>query len=284
MNKRLGVVLVLVSLIFLCWAIQAQLQLRKARVVVAEDLSGDLVDVPVTPVVAPVAVGAEQLQALQRQVASLQAERDKLQVDLSAAQAALAAQAKAAAARPVPSPAGTNAARRVSFEERMAQLKSDDPARYEAMQKQREEFRQRMQTQADERAEFLKKIDTATMTDEQRANHDKLTQAVEQARALMAQIATMTPEDAIAARQQMGATIGNVSELYQQERRYLLEQTGRAMGYQQDTDISQFADYIQQIYDQTSMPRGFGRGGNGPNGPNGPGAAGAGAAAPAPAR
>ena len=265
MHKRIMAVLVLVTLVSVGLTIQAQVQLRKARAVVAEDLSGNPADLPaVAPVAAP-AADTERLQALQRQVTALQAERDKLQADLAAAIAAR----EAAAARPSPAPASTNISRRAALDERMAQLKRDDPARYAEMQKQREDFRQRMQTQADERAEFLKKIDTAAMTDDQRANHEKLAQTVEQARALMAQIATMSPEDAAAARQQMAATMGSVSDLYQQERRYLLEQTGRAMGYQQDAEVGQFADYIQQIYDQTTLPRGFGRGNGGPNGPAG---------------
>ncbi len=264
MNKRVGVVLVLVTLVSLGWAIRAQVQLRGARRVVSEDLSGNpLSDVPAASVVAPAPVSTaamERVQALQREVTSLQAERDRLQSDLAAAQLTLAAREKKDAVRPVLAPADTNATvRRAAFEDRMAQLKRDDPARYEELQKQREEFRQRMQAQADERAEFLKKIDTAAMTDEQRVNHEKLAQAVEQARAMVAQIAAMSPEDAAAARQQMSETIGSVSDLYQQERRYLLEQTGRAIGYA-GTDAGQFADYVQQIYDQTSLPRGFGGG------------------------
>jgi len=273
MNKQIGMVLVIITLASLTLAIVEQVQLRKARRIVAEDLSGntagDGASTAEVATAAAVSSDAGQLQTLQRQMAAVQAERDRLRADLAAAQAKLAKIATNAAALSF----GTNAFRRASFEERMAQLKTDDPARYAEMQKQRDDFRQRMQTQAEERAEFLKNIDTAGMTDEQRANHEKLVQAVEQARTTMAQIANMSPEDAAAARQQMAATMGTVTDLYQQERRYLLEQTGRAMGYQQDSDIGQFADYLQQIYDQTSIPRGFGRGG-GAGGPNAPAAAG----------
>ena len=262
MHKLFQVALVLITLVSLGVAIQAQLKLRDARQVVADDLSGNLSgDVPPAAVALPVAATDDvaRVEALQRQVAALQAERDKLQAELTAVQAMLAERAKNVA-NPSSAPAGTNVSRHVSFEDRMAQLKHDDPARYEEMQKQRDDFRQRLQNQADSRAEFLKNIDTAAMTEEQRANHEKLAQTVEQARALMAQIATMAPADAAAARQQMGDALGSVSELYQKERRYLLEQTGRALGYQQETEVSQFVDYVQQIYDQTSMPRGFGRG------------------------
>jgi len=73
-----------------------------------------------------------------------------------------------------------------------------------------------------------------------------------------------------AARQQMFETLRTLGDLYQQERRYLLEQTARAMGYQ-GNESGQFADYIQQIYDQTSM-RGPGMRGGPPGGMSGPGA------------
>ena len=113
MNKRIGVALVLVTLASLGWAIRAQVQLRGARRVVSEDLSGNLLaDVPVAPAVVP-APGStavtERVQALQRQVASLQAERDRLQSDLAAAQLTLAAREKKDAVRPVLAPADTNA-------------------------------------------------------------------------------------------------------------------------------------------------------------------------------
>ena len=259
MNMRLSAVLVVISLVSLALAIQAHLQLRQARAIVQEDLSGSATsDAPPAAVAAPLsaAADAQQLLELRRQVAALQAARDRLQSDLAAAQLALADREKSTAVPAVSAP-GSNTARRASFEDRMAQLQRDDPARYEEMQKQREEFTRRVQTQADERSEFLKKIDTAGMTGEQRVNHDKLLQAVEQARALMAQVATLPPEEAAAARRQMGEAVGTVSELYQQERRYLLEQTGRAMGYP-GMEATQFADYIQQIYNQTAMPHGFG--------------------------
>ena len=274
MNKRIGILLVLIALVSLGVAIQTRVQLRRARAVVAEDLSGNpaVREIPAPAATAAVPVVAntaevQRIQALQRQVSELQAERDKLQSDLAAARLALAEREKAAARPAAPPAIFTNASRRAAFEERMAQLKRDDPARYEEMQKQREEFRQRIQAQADERSEFLKKVDTVDMTDAQLANHQKLLDAVEQARAMMAQIASMSPEQVAAARQQMGQMIGEVSDLYQQERVYLLEQTGRAMGYS-EAEAGQFSAYIQQIYDQTAMPRGLGFGGFGRGGPN----------------
>ena len=106
MNKWIGVALVVITLFALGMAIHAQRQLRAARAIVAEDLSGN--PVPVAPpaagvVPAPALIPDEEddsVVALQRQVAALRAERDKLKADLATAQSALVARAqnKAAAA------------------------------------------------------------------------------------------------------------------------------------------------------------------------------------------
>lgn len=265
MNKRVGIVLVLITLVSVSLATYEWAQLRRARQIVKEDLSSAVAPEPaataVPATVLPSPADLKLIESLQAQLAAANAARDKLQSDLAAVQLTLADRAGETnrPARTAMQPPSTNGARRASFEDRMARLKQEDPARYEEMQKQREEFNKRIQTQADERSDFLKKIDTAAMTEEQRANHEKLLATAELARATLAQMPTMTAEEASAARRKMFETLGTVSELYQQERRYLLEQTGRAMGYQ-GAESGQFADYIQQIYDQTSSPRLFGGG------------------------
>jgi hypothetical protein len=47
-----------------------------------------------------------------------------------------------------------------------------------------------------------------------------------------------------------------MGDLYQEERKTLLEATGKNMGYTGDQAL-QFADQIQLIYDNTSSPRGM---------------------------
>lgn len=237
----------------------------------------------VVPVAAPatatavVETNSLLVAALRQQVAALGAERDRLLSDLAAARLNAADAAARSSRTEGPRGGATNDVRRAAFEERMAQLQRDDPARYEEMKKRREAFRERVQQQADERTEFLQKINTTGMTDEQRANHEKLIATAEQVRVLMAQMASLPPDQAGTVRQQLGELYGSIPELYEQERRYLLEQTGRAMGYA-DGETGQFADYIQQIVDQTSIPRGFGRGGRGPGGNRAGAAAAAGGA------
>jgi len=98
MNKWIGMALVLITLFALGMAIQARVQLRQARAVVAEDLSG--ITSPDATTAAGVAstsippAAVEGVLALQQQVAALQAERDKLKSDLAAAQSALVSRAQ----------------------------------------------------------------------------------------------------------------------------------------------------------------------------------------------
>lgn len=98
MNKWIGVALVLITLFALGMAVQARVQLRRARAVVAEDLSGNsspdaAMAVGVVSTSFPPAA-VEGVLALQQQVTALQAERDKLKADLVAAQSALVSRAQ----------------------------------------------------------------------------------------------------------------------------------------------------------------------------------------------
>ena len=286
MKTSTGVVLAIVTVGAVGAAVDAHIRLADARqhaaaveAALAVQPQPEHVLVPSTSVVTlPADVTNSALRAqfeqMQRQVAALASERDRLQSDLVAAQKNLAdLEAEAAQPRP-PRGGGTNDSRRVTFEARMAQLQRDDPARFAEMQKQREEFRQRMEKQANDRAEFLQQVDTEGMTETQRANHEQLVKLAADTRALMTQLPALPPEQADAARQQLGANMSALSDLYKQERVNLLVQTGVALGYTGDQAV-QFAAGIQQIYDQTSMQgQGFGRGGR-PGAAGRPGTAGA---------
>jgi hypothetical protein len=216
-----------------------------------------------------------QAEMLRRQTAALEQERDRLQSERATLLQTLADRdrelARLQPAAPVA--ARTNAPadggrRRESFEDRLAQMQREEPERFAEMQKQREEFRQRIQTQATERTDFLKRIETANMTEAQRANHEQLLLLTEQARLLIAQMPNLPHEEADQARRQLFESYGTLSKLYEQERRYLLEATAQSVGYK-DQEAAQFADQIQLIYDQTTLVPGFGRGGGGRGGRNG---------------
>lgn len=120
MNKYFGMALILITVVAVGVAIRAQRQVRTARAIVSDDLSGNLIrDAPLAagepaPVFgASITADVQRCAVLERTVAALQAERDKLQAALTAAQQALAAR-ESTAARPVaPLAPATNALRRV---------------------------------------------------------------------------------------------------------------------------------------------------------------------------
>lgn len=157
--------------------------------------------------------------------------------------------------------------RRQSFTERMEQLKKDNPEQYAEMQKRRDEFRQSMERRAQDRANFISAIETQNMNDEQRENHEKLLETVARVNELMAQVGQPGAERNSDLRYEMGETMRNLGELYGAERRYLFEETARAVGYEGE-QASVFADHMQTIIDNTSMMSGFGRhGGHGNSAP-----------------
>lgn len=169
-------------------------------------------------------------------------------------------------------PASEERPRRQSFAERLEQMKKENPEQYAEMQKRREEFRQTMEQRAQDRAEFASAIDTRNMTEEQKANHEKLLETVARVNDLMAQVGQAEGERGAELRREMGEAVHSLGELYGQERRYLFEETARAVGYEGD-QVSTFADNMQTIIDNTTMS-GFGRHGwHGNNNPTAPGGA-----------
>ena len=179
-----------------------------------------------------------------------------------------------------PPPAGDEPPReqrsRESFRERMERMKTEEPERYAEMQKRHEEFRARMRAANEERDNYLASIDTSNMSDEQKANHERLLAALKMRDALGERMRPdsenpLTDEE----RQEFFGSMREIGPLMEQERRYLLEETGRAYG----EDGPAFAEYIQDLMEYTTPWRGTGRrgGGRGPRpeggghgGPGGP--------------
>ncbi len=149
---------------------------------------------------------------------------------------------------------------RQSFTDRLEQMKKDDPVQYAEAMKRRDEFRQSMEQRAKDRAEFISTVDTKNMDDVQKENHTKLVETVAFVNELMAQMNQPGVEHTPEMHQQMGEAMASLGDLYAAERSYLLEETGRAVGYQ-GPQATEFAAQVQAIIDNTTMPRG--RGGRG---------------------
>ncbi len=192
----------------------------------------------------------EQIAELQRAVEA----RDNQLAQLRgmSAPAGAATQAVARAERP----------RRESYAERMERMRTENPEAFANMEQRRAEMR--------ERKDFLAAVDVKAMTPEMRENHEKLLAAAALSENMMTrfgdgEVPNMSDEE----RRAMFETMRNVGTLYEQERRYLLEETGRALG----EDGTAFADYMENIYENTSMMPFFGGGRRGRGDRNRPGGA-----------
>lgn len=130
------------------------------------------------------------------------------------------------------------------------------PEQQAEIQAQRDAFRQQIQQRVTERNEFLTSIDTRHMNAAQRANHDKLLASVNRMNELRAVLmdGNGTPANANDLRKEMHDLGHSMDDLYQEERKTLLEMTGKNMGYTGD-QASQFAGQIQAILDNTSSSR-----------------------------
>jgi len=134
---------------------------------------------------------------------------------------------------------------------------------------QRDAFRQQMQQRVTARTDFLASVDTRQMNASQRANHDKLVAASSRMAELTAAMMDGKGEMSSEARKEMHDLGHSMEELYQEERKTLLESTGKSLGYTGD-QAQQFADQIQSIYDNTSSRSMWGGGFSGRRGGGAP--------------
>ena len=202
--------------------------------------------------------------------ASIRAALDTLHKRVAGLEKALAARDAELAALKQNKPtdvASSRMPRREEFRQRMEQLKKEHPEQYAEMEKRREEFHQRMEQEKQDRADFLSSIGTQSMSEAQKANHEKLLETLAKIEALRAQREQSKAEPGepgsevdLAAHQAMGETMAELGVLYDQERTYLLEQAAYAAGYE-GSDAVKFVDYIQETVQSTTM--------QGPGGPGG---------------
>ena len=159
---------------------------------------------------------------------------------------------------------------RPSWEERMAQMKEEDPEGYAEMVKRREERQQRVQYNLAERTATFMDLDTSMMTEEELANHEQLVTMMAKVWELSEQFNDPEAAPDREAMREMWNLAREVQPLMNLEREVMLKQLGTEVGYEGD-DAAGFAEYIEEIYTTTSMRSIMGgRGGGGPGrGPGG---------------
>jgi hypothetical protein len=169
---------------------------------------------------------------------------------------------------------GRGRGRRFSDED-LAALKEADPARYEEIEKQRAEFRDRIKSAATDQVNFLESVDISRWSAEHQENHARLLANIAAFTEAMTQ---RTPSaEGEDGRRAMFERMRETGELMETEQSLLLYDTAQQMGFD-EKGSKQFVEYIQTIQKATS-PRGFfpgfgghgGRGGgNGGDGGNTP--------------
>ena len=153
----------------------------------------------------------------------------------------------------------------------MEDLRQSDPARYEEMQKRREERQREMSRQYAEKAAYFLKRDTSKMKDEEKASYDLMLQLLDETWRLSEQMrAELSPEERRELRQTLREKAEVLNPLLEQERARTFTELGEQVGYTGEA-AAEFADYLESIIELTS-PRGLFRGG--PPGGWGPGEAG----------
>lgn len=158
---------------------------------------------------------------------------------------------------------------RANFEK----FKQEHPEEWARMEKRRQDFMKRRQERAQSKMDFLSSIDTSTMSESARANHENLMTLISKRAELESKMGPglmdLSDEDRDAIFKEMHDTEHAIREANREERDALLQQTAEVLGFSGD-EASEIVDTVKEIYEATSSDRG------GPGGPGGPGGRGPG--------
>lgn len=263
MNKKVSIIIVAISLVAAAGGITAGVKANNEKRVAQKEIDAlreklnakveapaPVKETPSAPIAtlkeAPT-VETNDVAVLMEELAAKNAELDRLRAELEARQ-------------------NNQRPPRQSWQERMAQMKEENPEQYAEMVQRRTEFQQRMRNDQFQRLTTLGELDTSNMTPEELANHTAL---VEKLSAMWEQTGQFDPENP-PNREAMREIFGNMREVGQmmdQERTYMFKQLGTDVGLT-GGEADDFAGYVQSIIDATSMrpPRGGDRGPRGGGG------------------
>ena len=155
------------------------------------------------------------------------------------------------------------------FRERMERLKTDEPARYAEITNNMARWRQRRARQQEERMEFLASVDTSRMSVAAKGVHASLQRYVAEREDLERQMQNenLSDDDRRALFEQMHEVNRQVWALNGVERKNLIEETARNLGFE-GQDVQDISATMQEIIKATD--NGFGGHGRGHHGRGGP--------------
>ena len=202
------------------------------------------------------------VKALRRRIAELErllAEKDgKSEIAISNAVA------EAVKARPPEPPRG-------NWRERMEEMKKNDPERYTQMTNRFANWRRSRAEQARNKIDFLSSIDTSHMSAGARKTHDALQELIANREEIERQLQdpNLSDEERGKLMRQLWEGHGELQRLNREERKNLIDETARNLGFEGE-DAKEISATIREVIEATDGGWG-GRHGGGPRGPGGRG-------------
>ena len=203
---------------------------------------------------------AASVKALRRRIVELEkllAEKDgKSEIAISNAVA------EAVKARPPEPP-------RQNWRERMEKMKKNDPARYTQMTNRFANWRRSRAEQARNKIDFLSSIDTSHMSADARKTHDALQELIARRETVEAQLQDpdLTDEERGKLMRQLWESHGELQRLNGEERKNLIDETARSLGFEGE-DAQEISATIREVIEATDGGWG-GRHGGHRGGPRG---------------
>lgn len=204
------------------------------------------------------------VKALRRRIAELEkllAEKDgESEVAISNAAA------EAVKARPPEPPRG-------NWRERMEEMRKNDPERYTQMTNRFANWRRSRAEQARNKIDFLSSIDTSHMSAGARKTHDALQDLIASREEIEAQLQNpdLSDEERGKLMRQLWESHGELQRLNGEERKNLIDETARSLGFEGE-DAKEISATIREIIEATDSGwGGHHRHGGGPRRPGGPG-------------
>ncbi len=162
--------------------------------------------------------------------------------------------AQEAVAEPSPQPSpDAQPQPRLSWRERMEEMKKNDPERYKEEMARREQFRQAILQARSERADFLGSIDTALLSAEGRKTHARFTEALARQAELEERMRAAV-EAGEQPSEELGAAMREnwqtLRETRDSERVELLDAIAKSMGLA-GSDVEDFRKLVDDVYDAT---------------------------------
>ena len=151
----------------------------------------------------------------------------------------------------------------------MEEMKKNDPARYTQMTNRFANWRRSRAEQARNKIDFLSSIDTSHMSADARKTHDALQELIARRENIEAQLQDpdLTDEERGKLMRQLWESHGELQRLNGEERKNLIDETARSLGFEGE-DAQEISATIREVIEATDGGWG-GRPGGDRGGPRG---------------